>query len=710
MDGDEGIKRTLPFKIDNIAICDGGVGATLIPWEDETPSGYYAYRKLVTSDQSELHIIPEFIVFNGSETHRIQIRQPGCADIVIEPGQIKPVWMADRNSGLILSIEYMNIGGFSPPLRLDSLGLRVAVLKSYDSLPLGSVAIQTVIGTHDSRFVVKIGDIRRGSLDSAISASANKLIDLKRDFLRFRIQASELEVTLNEYKKQGATGEGQMSSPTAAKFYYDRRSLHETPVCTLLLQRFTIDWQRVFKDESANTAANMRKSVLVSPERSQLSLVVNSILLRDESEKTTFPIVFNSSSSASFLDLCIRIRGPMDSDLIKVDLFDLSLAHINGVPQKLFLNTSEEFVWKMLDMVDRISAATGELANSGMRLKWDVEHGGYTVTFDENVINDSSTKYSPPSTGSIYDISKTKVSPFSLVLTFKRNPQAARYSGNVNGGSLVKYFTQRLKFKIENADLTFASYETTNLKGPSDRLIEILKAVYLQRLKMKLVTIMASASFQDWRGLASREEGDEAFVEGDLLRVAGNLTGNFTGKAFRNVGKNLGKSIYVATNVMGNHFEQASGRVGARQFGAGVNSILSGVGGGMGESISGVGYGAGKAVQGVGKGAGQFFGGVTGGVLLMGKGVGQGVATGDVRKIGSGLSQGLNSVGTGVGQGVGTAVTGAADGVLSVGKGLFSGVRTIGRGVGGAFTGKREDLSPGKKSRDRRQSDKRQGR
>ena len=82
----------------------------------------------------------------------------------------------------------------------------------------------------------------------------------------------------------------------------------------------------------------------------------------------------------------------------------------------------------------------------------------------------------------------------------------------------------------------------------------------------------------------------------------------------------------------------------------------------------------------------------------MGKGVAQGLGQGDVRKIGSGISQGLNSVGTGVGQGVGTAVTGAADGFLSVGKGLFSGVRTVGKGFGGAFTGgKLEDTNPSNK-------------
>ena len=151
----------------------------------------------MTTDQSEIHIVPEFIVFNSAD-HNILVRQPGIEDILVPPGKIKPIWIKDRNVGLIISLEYSEIEGFTPPLRVDNLGLRVAVLKSVNGYPLGSVAIQTVIGAKDSRFVVKIGDIKRGSLDSA-GRSANSIVDMKRDFLRFRIQASELEVTLNEY-------------------------------------------------------------------------------------------------------------------------------------------------------------------------------------------------------------------------------------------------------------------------------------------------------------------------------------------------------------------------------------------------------------------------------------------------------------------------------------------------------------------------------
>lgn len=45
--------------------------------------------------------------------------------------------------------------------------------------------------------------------------------------------------------------------------------------------------------------------------------------------------------------------------------------------------------------------------------------------------------------------------------------------------------------------------------------------------------------------------------------------------------------MYKVTNTVGNSFEHATGKVGARQFGAGVNSIISGVGGGLGDGITG---------------------------------------------------------------------------------------------------------------------------
>jgi phage-related protein len=75
--------------------------------------------------------------------------------------------------------------------------------------------------------------------------------------------------------------------------------------------------------------------------------------------------------------------------------------------------------------------------------------------------------------------------------------------------------------------------------------------------------------------------------------------------------------------------------------------------------------------------------------MLIGKGVGNGLRTGDGRAVVSGFTEGVTSVGTGVGQSVESVVTGTAGGVYSVGKGFFSGVKSVGQGIGGAFAGKK---------------------
>jgi phage-related protein len=87
---------------------------------------------------------------------------------------------------------------------------------------------------------------------------------------------------------------------------------------------------------------------------------------------------------------------------------------------------------------------------------------------------------------------------------------------------------------------------------------------------------------------------------------------------------------------------------------------------------------------------------VSGGALLITKGVGKGITTGDGRAVVSGITQGVASVGNGVGQGVESVVTGAAGGVYSVGMGLFSGVKSVGKGIGGAFVGKKAAKKLGK--------------
>jgi vacuolar protein sorting-associated protein 13A/C len=261
-------------------------------------------------------------------------------------------------------------------------------------------------------------------------------------------------------------------------------------------------------------------------------------------------------------------------------------------------------------------------------------------------------------------------------------------------------------------------------------------------MKKKVVTIMTAASFQDWKSLASREGGDDAYVDGDLLRATGNVAGTTVDYVLKNAGQGIGSGVSTVASTIGNKIEAATSAIGARGLGAGVNSVMTGVGDGVGDTISGgklhlrctvlllschyiinpvlvlltrttVGSGAGQVLKSVGQGAGQAFGGskcnpffliilkklthyftvfnaVAGGVLIVGKGLGKGITQGDGRAVATGLIQGGAAVGTGVGQGIESVVTGTAQGVLNVGQGLFSGAKNVGKGFGGAFLGKKK--------------------
>lgn len=620
MEGDEGMKRSQPFRVDDVSICNGGVESTKLLWEDGSKSGFFAYRNLTTPYQSEVHIIPEYIVFNGSDSYTARVKQPGGFEMVIAPGKIAPLRTHSQETAMI-SVSYDEIEARTHPLRVDALAIRIALVKSLDGTPLGSVAMQTVVGTKDSRLVVKLGELNFGALSSPRKPEG--LYWFERDFLRLRIQWTQLTMVLEEGRPLVGTKQAfiesaldrirEATSPSESErgkqavrnretwmearrrfAFEDSKGAvkDENPraVCKVICSRSTIDWQRVFKDD-VQTERMSTRDALRSPERSQLSVVVHNVQIRDETPNSVYPIVFDSTSNTSFFDLCIRFKGPLHSELVKVDLFDLNLAHANGESQKIFVSTSEEFVWRLLDVANRILAAAGDMAGVDMELKWDEVHQGYVVSFSDKETSsmDSGVKYTPPSSDRLYDIARARVSPFTMVLSFKRTPQVSRYTLAKGGkvANLMNYFTKRVKFKIDRAELKFARYDAQNIKGPPDRLLELLSTVYFSRAKLKFVTIMTATSLQDWKSLAARDDGDDEYTEGDILRVTGNIAGNTANYIFRHAGRGLGQGVSTVTSTLGDHIENATGAIGARSVGAGVNSIVSGVGDGVSSTISG---------------------------------------------------------------------------------------------------------------------------
>lgn len=188
----EGMSRSVPFKVEDIAICEGGAQSTAIIWPDNKETGYYAYRHLKTNGKSEVHVIPEFVIFNGSTENTIIVKQHRDS-INISPGQIAPL-SRDMKRDLILLIEVPDLCGATSPFHAETLGMQICIVKSNATgAPLGSFAVQTVLGSKDSRLVIKVGPVKFGgkertsleSDDSEQRASENTFVN---DFLRFRVR------------------------------------------------------------------------------------------------------------------------------------------------------------------------------------------------------------------------------------------------------------------------------------------------------------------------------------------------------------------------------------------------------------------------------------------------------------------------------------------------------------------------------------------
>mmetsp|Transcript_25326 Transcript_25326/g.37849 ORF Transcript_25326/g.37849 Transcript_25326/m.37849 type:complete len:1135 (-) Transcript_25326:532-3936(-) len=599
MDGADGMRRSLPFCIEDIPLCDGGVESTSIQWQDDRPSEYFAYRKLSSNYQSEIHIIPEFVIFNGCTKNKVLIRSSRGEQLMLDTGKMAPI-RRHHQQGLIIIIELIDLDAATTPIQVDALGLKVCILKSTSTgAPIGCMAIQTVNGARDSRLVVKIGSINNSGVSGGQGGNISGGL-FSNDVLRVRCRWSELELTLNDTqldidkRKKNHKFKAESTHHTPISQPKDDAKFNDVQVkaAQICFHRFTVDFQRIFKDKAqlSNGSANS----LLFHERSQFAMIIHQIRATDCHPETKSPVVFQSSPKTSFLELCIRTRGPLNADLVKVDLFDLKLANSNGVSYPIVLDTSEDFIWRMLDIVNRIIVSTAKLAGVNIELDWDEEKGSFTVNIlealkqDHDDLDEDGT-YRPPRSDRLYDVKTARVSPFKVLVSFKRQPQLSRYqlSTNFRGAKLMNYFTTNLKFTVDKAMVRFAGYRGNNIKGPSDHLFQIIKTVYSQQLKMKMLTFVRSMSLQDWKNLTARESGSEEYVDGDIYRLTGNLAGRSAGYLLKKVGEGIGDGFSTGLGTLGNGIQDVTELMGVGVVGAGVNSVVTGIGDGVGSTVKG---------------------------------------------------------------------------------------------------------------------------
>jgi hypothetical protein len=296
-------------------------------------------------------------VYNGSSQHHVVVKQQGAADLVVAPKEAAPIFAVDRSNGLPLSFHYNDIGGATRVLRLEELGLHVELIVTPCGDSRGSLAIQTSIGSIDSRLLIKLGEV--GEIERAQANSGVLGVfpaSFIEDNIRFRVQAEKFTLTLIQatFDNQDKDGKGVIElasqvakntqTPVLAKSQDEHPNIpgsisrrKETTICKVLMNNVVFDVQKLFKPKE-----ELEENA--TPERCQLSLIISDLQIRDETPKSSCPIVFDCRGETnSFLDFCVRTKGPWFASNVKVDLFDLILAH-SGVGEdesrdKMYLQT-----------------------------------------------------------------------------------------------------------------------------------------------------------------------------------------------------------------------------------------------------------------------------------------------------------------------------------------------------------------------------------
>ena len=688
-------KKSSSFCVNDIIFCGGGVQSSSIPWDNKSPSGFFAYRKFTAFGQSEIHIIPEFVFLNGSGSD-LWIKQDHFPEAKLRNNDVAPLAMPNRGgSGLYVSLLFPSFGAFSDKVRIDGLGIMVTVVKrTSDEKPIGSIAIQTEPGESDSRLVIKAGELKLSAIEDVAREEENGGQIFYGDFLRFRSRIAELDITLNDTQQlslmNNSYDKNRPSIETA--FHIEHHSnqkaetaaiaLRESGVAQIIFKQVKVDFQRIFRkdiDESLVT------------EKSQLAVMVRVFQIKDCTPDSRLPLVFDSSGADSnFVDFCIRRRGPLNTDLVRLDCIDLNLACSGETPDTIAIRTDERFLWKSLDVLNRISLATSELAGVDMHLEHDEESGEYTVSREDatssregNVVGGSDYKTYEKSSETLYNVALVRVSPIKLIVSFLREPDASRYqqlSGQISARA-VNYFTRRMTFEVDRARLSFAGYANHNVKGSSGQIISTILTVYIARLKRKTFSLLTAVSLKDWNYLTARDDDEKGYVEGDLLRLTGNVAGRSAGYVLERVGEGIDENVRAVTGTLGNGIQQATEFIGVGVVGTGINVAVTGVGTGVGSTVKGAGQGTGKIVRGAARGVGQAAGGVGGGAAKVAKGLGKGVISGDAGVALAGLSEGATSAAQGVSQGVETIVMGTSDGVQTAGRGLRDGLQSLMGGI-----------------------------
>ena len=328
---------------------------------------------------------------------------------VVSPGEVVPIYF-EETADIFVQFEIPKLQVESKFHRVDVLEMNLCDLYSTDEAEIsGTIAVQTAIGGVDSRLVIKLGIV-----DKNFTQDTDNVDDVETktyDCLDIQINLAKFEMALKDTELKAS-------------------------VAQLCLDRLHVSYKKDFNysDES--------KSEL---ECNDISFGIERFRILDCAPDSPYPEIFGNPVDSDFVRLNVKLLGPLQKDTVKVELIDLKLVESEDKSAALSINAGEEFVWRLLDVINRVFAAIEDMTGTLLIIEWDEETEEYVVLIVENSGKDVRVQiYTPPEISKLFDINTTQISPINLNVSFLRAPEASRYK-NVGGssGAMMEYFTKR---------------------------------------------------------------------------------------------------------------------------------------------------------------------------------------------------------------------------------------------------------------------------
>ena len=288
--------ESLPFTIDEVSICEGGIESSPIMWKDKGRSDYYAYRQLKDLNKSEVHVIPEFVIFNGCPLDTISIKQKNGVITILSPGEVKPIFF-DESTEVFVQFEIPELMAVSNFHRVDVLEMNIYDLHCSNKDDFhGKIAVQTDIGGKDSRLVIKLG-----SVEKDIKKNEHTKLD---DCLDVQMRLAKFEMTLKD-------------------------TVQKSSVAQLCLDQINVRYKKDFK------FSDEEKSDL---EYNDIYFAIQRLQILDCAPDSPYPEIFCNPVDSHFIKLSVKLCGPIQADVVKVELFDLKLIESEDKSASLTMN------------------------------------------------------------------------------------------------------------------------------------------------------------------------------------------------------------------------------------------------------------------------------------------------------------------------------------------------------------------------------------